>query len=60
MNIKKMTFEDRFARKYYCNSYRFVPYMKHKNRKQFRRMVQQDTKQEFLRYVNGRLQSLQD
>lgn len=35
---KKITSEDRFARKYYCNSYRFVHDMKQRNRKKFRRM----------------------
>jgi len=38
-NIKKETFEDRFARKYYCNSYRFVHAMKRRNRKLFRRKI---------------------
>jgi len=37
--IKKLTFEDRFARKYYCNSYRFVSKIKRKNRKLLRRLL---------------------
>ncbi len=35
---KKMTREDKFARKYYCNSYRFVHDMKKRNRKKLRRI----------------------
>lgn len=34
---KKQTFEDRFARKYYCNSYRFIKKMKKANNKNFRK-----------------------
>ena len=36
---KKLTFEDKFARKYYCNSYRFLPSMKRRNRKKLRRLL---------------------
>ena len=36
---KKLTFEDKFARKYYCNSYRFLPDMKRRNRKKLRRIL---------------------
>lgn len=34
---KKMSEEDKFARKYYCNSYRFVSKMKKQARKKFRK-----------------------
>ncbi len=46
MNIKKFTFENRFDRKYRCNSYRFRPKIKRFNRKQFRRQVKEYTKKE--------------
>lgn len=36
---KRMTFEDKFARKYYCNSYRFIRKMKKYNNKKFRRFI---------------------
>ena len=36
---KRLTTEDKFARKYYCNSYRFLPKMKRINRKKFRRKI---------------------
>ena len=36
---KKLTYEDKFARKYYCNSYRFLPYMKRQNRRKLRRLL---------------------
>lgn len=35
---KKETFEDKFARKYYCNSYRFNKKVKKANNKKFRRI----------------------
>lgn len=38
---KKLTFEDKFARKYYCNSYRFLPDMKKRNRRKMRRILQE-------------------
>lgn len=41
MNAKE-TFEDKFARKYYCNSYRFVHVMKKRNRKELRRKLKND------------------
>lgn len=41
INIRKVTLEDRFARKYYCNSYRFVHDMKRRNRRKLRRIVKQ-------------------
>lgn len=39
---KRLTREDRFARKYYCNSYRFLPKMKRMNRKKFRRKIKEE------------------
>ncbi len=36
---KKLTFEDKFARKFYCNSYRFLPDMKRQNRRKLRRLL---------------------
>lgn len=36
---KRMTFEDKFARKYYCNSYRFIRKIKKYNNKKFRRFI---------------------
>lgn len=36
---KKLTFEDKFARKYYCNSWRFSSDMKKRNRKEYRRKL---------------------
>lgn len=36
-NHKKETFEDKFARKYYCNSYRFTKKVKKANNKKFRK-----------------------
>ena len=38
---KKLTHEDKFARKYYCNSYRFLPDMKKRNRRKMRRILQE-------------------
>lgn len=37
-DIKKLTFEDRFARKYYCNSHRFIKKIKRINNKKLRTM----------------------
>lgn len=37
-----MTFEDKFARKYYCNSYRFVNKMKRYNNKKIRRITKSE------------------
>lgn len=39
---KKMTSEDKFARKYYCNSYRFVSGMERRNRKRMRRNLKKE------------------
>ena len=36
---KKLTFEDKFARKYYCNSYRFIRKMKKANNKKLRKKI---------------------
>ena len=41
---KRMTWEDKFDRKYRCNVYRFLPYMKKSNNKKFRRIIKEDTK----------------
>jgi hypothetical protein len=38
-NIRKMTYEDRFDRKYRCNARRFLPHMKRSNRREFRRKL---------------------
>jgi hypothetical protein len=43
---KKLTFEDRFDRKYRCNSYRFVHKMKRENRKKMRRILKKEIEQE--------------
>jgi hypothetical protein len=39
---KRLTFEDKFARKYYCNSWRFTYDMKRRNRKKLRRLLKQE------------------
>lgn len=39
---KKLTFEDKFARKWYCNSWRFTSDMKQRNRKELRRKLGKD------------------
>lgn len=39
---KKLTFEDRFARKYYANSERFVGKMKKSNNKKLRRELKKE------------------
>lgn len=44
---KRLTREDRFARKYYCNSYRFLPKMKRMNRKKFRRKIKEEKQLEY-------------
>lgn len=38
---KRLTFEDKFARKYYCNSYRFTSDMKRRNRRKLRRILKE-------------------
>lgn len=43
-NIRKYTFEDRFARKYYCNYNRILSFMKRRNR----RLLRQKLKKELL------------
>ena len=43
---RKLTHEDRFARKYYCNAYRFLHDMKRKNRKQLRRILKRELQNE--------------
>lgn len=39
---KRMTSEDKFARKYYCNAYRFIADMKRRARRAFRRQMRRD------------------
>ena len=41
LNHKKIADEDKFARKYYCNSYRFIHKMKKKNNKKVRRFFKE-------------------
>lgn len=40
--MKTMTSEDKFARKFYCNSHRFVPDMKKIYRKRMRRELKRE------------------
>lgn len=47
---KKLTEEDKFARKYYCNSYRFVHTVKKENRKKMRRLLKQEIEKEIEEY----------
>lgn len=39
---KKLTHEDKFARKYYCNPQRFLPNMKRRNRRKLRRKLEEE------------------
>ena len=39
---KRLTYEDRFDRKWRCNVYRFLPGMKRYNRRQFRRKMKKE------------------
>lgn len=45
-NHKKQTFEDKFDRKYRCNSYRFIGKMKKENNKKFRRISKKEIENE--------------
>ena len=45
-NIRKMTYEDRFDRKYRCNAHRFLPDMKRSNRREFRRKIKKDLRKQ--------------
>lgn len=47
-NIKKFTFEDRFARKYYCQNARlnYLRYAKKANRRTLRRYIKKINKKE--------------
>lgn len=47
---KKKTYEDKFARKYYCNSYRFTKKIKKANNKKFRRLTKEE-----IEYENTRM-----
>ena len=44
---KKLTFENRFDRKYRCNASRFVSDMKQRNRKELRRRLKVMMSKEF-------------
>lgn len=46
---KKKTFEDKFARKYYCNSHRFIKKIKKANNKKFRKTVKEEIDYEDIR-----------
>ena len=39
---RKITFEDRWERKYRCNSYRFTHVMKRENRRAMRRRLKEE------------------
>lgn len=39
---KRMTYEDRFDRRYRCNVHRFLPSVKRYNRRQFRRKMKKE------------------
>jgi hypothetical protein len=41
-NIRKYTFEDRFARRYYCNYDRVLNYFKRRNRRMFRQKLKRE------------------
>ncbi len=43
---RRLTFEDRFAQKYYCNSERFVSDMKRRNRRKLRRILKREVENE--------------
>jgi len=43
---KKATYEDRFARRFYCNAHRFISRRKKKNNKDFRRKLKLEGKDE--------------
>lgn len=45
-NIRKYTFEDRFARKYYCNYNRILNFMKRRNRRMFRQKLKREINNE--------------
>ena len=49
-NHKKQTFEDKFDRKYRCNSYRFIVKMKKENNKKFRRISKKEIEKEIENY----------
>lgn len=49
-NYKKQTFEDKFDRKYRCNSYRFIGKMKKENNKKFRRISKKEIEEEIENY----------
>lgn len=47
---KRLTFEDKFARKFYCNSYRFTNKVKKANRKKMRRILKDNLKAKWEQY----------
>ena len=49
---KKLTYEDKFARKYYCNSYRFLPDMKRRNRKRLRKTLKKVVEKDLSEYIS--------
>jgi hypothetical protein len=51
---KKLTYEDRFARKFYCNPHRFVASMKRANR----RLMRKKLKTEHEGYLNNKSSNL--
>ena len=46
VQTKKLTFEDRFDRKYRCNAYRFVHEMKRANRRKLRQRLKKEVANE--------------
>ena len=50
VQTRKETYEDRFARKYYCNTDRFTSKMKRENRRQLRRTLKALQEQEVQEY----------
>jgi len=43
--FKKLSFEDKFARKFYCNAWRFIKKMKRRNRRTARRAIKQEVEE---------------
>jgi len=52
---KKMSFEDRFARKYQCNSYRFVTSMKKENNTHFRNLLKEELRHQLEEEGEGKI-----
>lgn len=49
---KKRTYEDKFARHFYCNSYRFTWKMKRENNKKMRRILKKDIDKKLEKWYN--------